>query len=293
MPSVEVRAAQPADREAVLAFCAHTWEWGDYIEFVWDEWLGDPQGLLLVATLDARAVGVAHLYMSGEREAWYEGMRVDPRHRRHGIASALHQFMRAQALARGATHARLMTEAGNTASISLCERGGFQRMGAFASFNAEPTTGPVVHYGPAVAQVARADDIDDIIDYLNASNIFPATGGLYYHRYIAFPITDRLIEAKVAAGRVTILRRWQRLDGLVIAEPRLSRQGRQLSLGYIDGTTETIGLLAYALRTRLAAMGLESIYAYVPDLIMVRDAFAGAEYAWHGSIFYTYEEALG
>jgi hypothetical protein len=30
----------------------------------------------------------------------------------------------------------------------------------------------------------------------------------------------------------------------------------------------------------------------VPDLIMVRDAFVGAEYEWQGSVFYTYEKAL-
>ena len=44
MTSTEIRPARPEDREAVLAFCMHTWDWGDYIESVWDEWLHDPQG---------------------------------------------------------------------------------------------------------------------------------------------------------------------------------------------------------------------------------------------------------
>jgi GNAT superfamily N-acetyltransferase len=292
MPFVEIRAARPADKDAVLAFCTHTWEWGDYIEYVWDEWLKDPQGLLLVATLDAQPAGVSHLRMATAQDAWLEGMRVDPQYRQHGIATALHQAMYREAISRGATHARLMTESGNTASISLCERGGFRRMGAFASFNAEPVADPVARYGPDMPQVASPADIDEIIDFLNASNIFPAIGGFYYHGFIAFPITAALLETKVAAGRIYLLRRWQRLDGLAIAEPRMGRQGRQLSLGYIDGTTESISLLAYILRAQLPALGLEHIYAYVPDLIMVRDAFVGAEYAWNGGVFYTYEKAL-
>jgi len=39
-------------------------------------------------------------------------------------------------------------------------------------------------------------------------------------------------------------------------------------------------------------MQLESINANVPDLIMVRDAFVGAEYEWDGKVFYTYERQL-
>src|SRR5689334_19081375 len=31
MSQLEVRRAQEHDREAVLAFCNQTWEWGDYI----------------------------------------------------------------------------------------------------------------------------------------------------------------------------------------------------------------------------------------------------------------------
>src|SRR5213082_2789620 len=63
MPALEIRPAQPEDREAVLAFCQHTWEWGDYIAFVWDEWLHDKQGVLFVATFDNQPVGIAHLQM--------------------------------------------------------------------------------------------------------------------------------------------------------------------------------------------------------------------------------------
>jgi hypothetical protein len=39
-------------------------------------------------------------------------------------------------------------------------------------------------------------------------------------------------------------------------------------------------------------MGLESVRVYAPDLMMVRDAFVGAEYEWDGHLFYTYERKL-
>ena len=89
-----------------------------------------------------------------------------------------------------------------------------------------------------------------------------------------------------------VLRRWNRLDGLAIAESHMIRRGSQLSVGYIDGTTESISLIAYALRQQIVGMGLESVNAYVPDLIMVRDAFVGAGYEWDGNIFCTYGREL-
>ena len=291
MPYTEIREARPEDREAVLAFCARTWEWGDYIEFVWDEWLHDPGGVLFVATVDGQPVGIDHLRMLNATDAWLEGMRVDPAFRRHGLATALHNAMLIEAMKRGATNARLITESTNTASISLVERGFFRRVGAYALFRAMPATMPAKH-GLEWSQVATKADLDDIINYLNASNIFPTAGGLYYYAFTAYVISSDLLEAKVSAGQVYILRRWDRLDGLALVEPGADHRGSLLSIGYIDGTTESISLLAYDLRRRAADMGLENVTAYVPDLMMVRDAFVGAEYEWDGNVFYTYERNL-
>ena len=36
-----VRPARAVDKDAVLAFTQNTWEWGDYISYVWEQWLAD------------------------------------------------------------------------------------------------------------------------------------------------------------------------------------------------------------------------------------------------------------
>lgn len=293
MPQIEIRPARPEDREAVLAFCVETWEWGDYIEYVWDEWLQDPQGKLFVATIDDQPVGVAHIQMLNKTEAWLEGMRVDPAFRRHGIASALFDAQLAEAIRRGATTARLITESTNAGSFRLLERASMHRVGEFAPYQALPATTPSKRqYGLETPTLATAVDLDDIINFLNVSNNFPVVGGLYYRGFTAYSITRELLTEKVAAQQIYILRRWDRLDGLAIAEPREGHRGRHLFIGYIDGTTESISLIAYALRQKLPDLGLESVSASVPDLMMVRDAFVGAEYEWDGKIFYTYERSL-
>src|SRR5260370_8455529 len=109
MPDFDVRPARPEDREAVLAFCQQTWEWGDYIEYVWDEWLNNPQGKLFVATRDEQPVAVANMRMLNKTEAWFEGMRVDPAFRQHGIASALFEAQLFEAKHRQPATFRLFT----------------------------------------------------------------------------------------------------------------------------------------------------------------------------------------
>jgi hypothetical protein len=46
---LKIRAATKADKEEVLRFCIDTFEWGDYIDQVWDLWYSDRNGVLLVA----------------------------------------------------------------------------------------------------------------------------------------------------------------------------------------------------------------------------------------------------
>ena len=121
MVQTEVRAARPEDKDIVLAFCTHTWDWGDYIERVWDECLVDSHGELFVAVTDGRPTGVAHLRMINATDAWLEGLRVDPTYRQQGIAKALNMAMLEGALRRGATNARLVTESTNAGAIHLMD----------------------------------------------------------------------------------------------------------------------------------------------------------------------------
>ncbi len=298
MPHTEIRPAQAQDKDTVLAFCQNTWDWGDYIDRVWDDWLVDPQGKLFVAVTDGRPSGVTHLRMINETDAWLEGLRVDPSYRHQGIAVQLHMAMIEEALRRGATNARLTTESTNTGAIHIMGQVSMRRVGAFAPFRAYPVTTQVqshtkISYQPESTQLASVEDLDEIIDYLNVSNVFPIVGGLYYVGFVAYEITAMWLERYITAQNVYLLRRWGRIDGVAIAEARHDRQGKRLSIGYIDGMTiEATSLIAYDLRNRLTTLELEGAYVYAPDLMLIRDGLAGMEYESDEKVFYTYERGL-
>ena len=62
-----IRRALDSDKAKVLEFCKNTFEWGDYIETVWDDWKNDLSGILLVkeckesAESESIPIGIAHL----------------------------------------------------------------------------------------------------------------------------------------------------------------------------------------------------------------------------------------
>ena len=97
---VTIRAAQPRDRRAVRRLCDRIWR-DDYIPEVFDDWIRDREGRLWVAVDGGTVVGIAKLTVTPRGEAWLHGLRVDPDHRRRGIATALleHRLQRAGRLA--------------------------------------------------------------------------------------------------------------------------------------------------------------------------------------------------
>jgi len=126
--ALEIRRARPEDRQTVMEICAHTWEGGDYIPEVWDEWLADEQGPLLVGVLDGEVVAVEKIRWTAPQEVWLEGLRVHPERRGKGIGTALFHHALEWARAHGARMARLATGADNLPVHRMVEAVAFQRV---------------------------------------------------------------------------------------------------------------------------------------------------------------------
>lgn len=282
-----VRPARPEDREAVLAFCAHTWSEGDYIESVWDEWMDDGVGAFLVAEFAGQPVGIIHMRMIAEDEAWLEGIRVDPAARRQGIGRILTSRALVAAREAGATVARLFTSASNIASQRLVGQFGLTRVAEVVYYQAEthsddsaagrrPDTAPqgagLSH--PGVGAFER------IWDWLVQSNLSPLNGGLEFLGWAARGLTEPHLREYLAGGYVWLLEEWDTIQALAIAvgsEPG-SDGAQRLDVRYIDGLSEAISRLALALRLEAGQSGFASVRLWLPDLLILTDAMNAAGY---------------
>ncbi|MGZ3665157.1 MAG: N-acetyltransferase family protein [Ktedonobacterales bacterium] len=155
---LDVRPARAEDREAVLAFCAHTWSEGDYIEDVWEDWLHDARGALLVAVSQDRPIGLIHVALFSDDEAWLEGIRVDPAQRRRGVGRVLVSRALVAARERGAKVVRLFTDHDNIASQGLITGFGFKRVAEVSHYEAPALTPEEHGAGDMVSELASTDE---------------------------------------------------------------------------------------------------------------------------------------
>lgn len=141
-----IRTAQPSDKDAVLAFCRNTWDdQDDYIDSVWDRWIADNAGVMLVATLNDIPVAMGRGLMMSDREAWLEGIRVDRRYRRHGIFRQLEAKLYAHLQERGARICRTCIASNNEVMTAIARRSNYRLVTPYTLYTA-----------PAIAEPASA-----------------------------------------------------------------------------------------------------------------------------------------
>lgn len=123
-----VRPARSTDVPGIVEWTTDTFDWGDYVPERIDGWLTDPNSQVLVHTDDSdKPVAMVHVTMLSRREGWLEAARVQPGHRRSGLASTLNLRAVAWARERGAAVVRLATEAENHAARSQVESLGYRK----------------------------------------------------------------------------------------------------------------------------------------------------------------------
>lgn len=131
--TVEIRRAQESDVEDVVAFTQDTWEGGDYIPRVFEDWVAaeDDDRVTFVADLDGEAVGLVQFTKVSDYEAWSQGLRVAPSARGHGVGRALNATGFRWARRHGATVARNMIFSWNVEGLGLARAIGFEPVASF------------------------------------------------------------------------------------------------------------------------------------------------------------------
>lgn len=130
---VEIREAEEDDIEAVVSFTEDTWDGGDYLPRVFEDWVAteDDDQVTFVADVDGSAVGVVQFTMVSPYETWSQGLRVAPDARGHGVGRALNASGFRWARRRGATVARNMIFSWNVQGLGLARAIGFEPVASF------------------------------------------------------------------------------------------------------------------------------------------------------------------
>lgn len=145
-----IRPARAEDQEAVLAFTQQTWEWGDYLQHTWDDWLHEPGGGLVVGEVGGQVIGTDMLSEVRPGEGWFHGLRIHPDYRGRGYSRLFMAHQIGAARRRGLRALRLLTLSTNTPIHKNAARNGFVHRAELIFYKAAETT-PMPDAAPGVS----------------------------------------------------------------------------------------------------------------------------------------------
>ena len=268
-----IRPARASDREAVAAFTADTFEWGDYVADAFEDWIEQPDAHLIVAVDDRdAAVAMSRCRLLSPAEAWFHAARVHPEWRGRSIAGEMAGVLRRWAAAEGAMVGRLLIEDWNEASIRHVEKIGFRRIvdvfrGTKPIGDASPN--PDGNGGKRVpsrlrARPAHAGDATPAFSSWSIGDLGRAMRGLAGGHWVFAQLTVDDIAAAARDGAF-----WEIGGGWAIADT----ESDALECGWLEARPEDAADLLRALIDLAVGRGVESIALWLPvvDWIM-RDA---------------------
>ena len=124
---MHIRTATPDDVEAIVEFTTDTFDWGDYVPDLIEQWIADNEGVVMVAVVEDAPVAMARAVFLTEDEVWSHAARVHPDHRGKGIAGDLADALMEWGRTHGGHVVRLLIEDVNVASIRHITKKGFRR----------------------------------------------------------------------------------------------------------------------------------------------------------------------
>lgn len=285
-----VRRAEASDKDLVLRFCQNTFEWGDYIENVWDYWLTDPSGRLFVATFEDKPVGMSHVAMVKRGEAWVEGARVAPEFRRLGVASLLNEASLEWAVSHNANVVRAVTDSTNLVAQKALAKLGFGFVSEWAVMEFDGCQLEKATH----SRLAEKSDLDAIWNYLQGSEGFRDSGGLFTVLY-RWKSLDKSDLQRFIERRMTIAyERDKAVNGLILFDDTVKYAWHENSFQtcYVDGDFEAVLGMVRFLKGVLYEDGVAKIYGVMPNRASIVSAFLKLGFRVYDRMEFVFERKL-
>jgi ribosomal protein S18 acetylase RimI-like enzyme len=262
MEDIIVRVARASDRERVLEFTTNTFSWGDYIDRVFDRWITDSSGRLLVAERKGRVVGITFLKLTKRGEVWLQGGRVDKNYRRAGFGRAMtEEALKIAKREMKASVARVITDKTNLPPQKLLAKLGFNLVSEFTQFqhDAKPIRDPLI---TADAKIADRDAVTQIWAYLRSSPIFKKSGGLYTIWFVWYSLEEEDLDRFTDAGRTIVYAPEGKIHGVMLVDDTTIEAMNEKSIQscYFDSDSpKGVRVLSDYLMEYAARKGLKTI----------------------------------
>lgn len=272
-PVVVCRPALPSDRADVIEFTKFIWDGHDYVQFVWDEWLADPEGLLAVAEYGGRCVGLAKISLSAPGQWWFQGLRVDPKFQGLKIGSHIHGYVDEWWLEHGDGVARLMTGSKRVKVHHLSEKLGFTKVLEVKEFETNSLDEACTSFQPV-----PKDEISTALSTALSSPILALGRGLFDRGWDAIKPTEYVLDSIQQQGMAFW---WRGGEGLLLAWDDENEEGKVLGLGLPACSLDSLPEMLLDVRRLAAQQGRVGVFWIAPLKPEILSAAEAAGYRQH------------
>ncbi len=252
-----IRPAKEDDFPYIEHIGSRIWEGNDYLPRVWDRWLHDPNGEMVVAELKGQVVGVGRLTDMGDGEWWLEGLRVDPDFQGKGIGKRLHKYLVERFRARGGTVLRFMTASHNTPVHRMAAESGFTHLYSLIPYAADSEPGQI-----EPLRRLEMGDADTAWAFLQGSPHFHKVHGLYGGGWRLRKLTLNHLTEDISSG---LAYGWYNSGGEMIGLAIISLPEREpdkpfrMRTAYLDVPEAELSGAASGLRALAHKLGREAV----------------------------------
>lgn len=226
------RKVSQADKDKVLEISSKIWEGHDFIKYVFDDWVNEPEGEFTIGEKDGAVIGFAKYTKHSDSVAWFEGIRTDEKYANQGFGKAITQYFISRAKAEGVETIGLSIYTGDNISMKIAESLGFKKDGYFTYGYKKFDKGinePIV--SKTVISIMSTATAWDLITRGNSyymSNGYISYGWTF--KKATYDLADKLVKDNCVYG---VLQEGKVNSIMILTEDTHMDKG--LNIGFIDG----------------------------------------------------------
>lgn len=280
-PVVVCRPALPSDKADVVEFTKFIWDGHDYVQYTWDAWLADPEGILAVAEFGGRCVGLAKVSLLSPGQWWLQGFRVDPKYQGQKIGSQLHSYVDQWWLEHGNGVVRLMAGSQRVQVHHLCEKLGYTKVLEVKELEAKLLDEACNSFQPVLA-----DEIPAAFEVALNSPVLALGRGLFDRGWDALQPTEDILAFIQQQGMAFW---WRGGEGLLLAWDDDNEDGKVLGLSLPACPLDSLPALlldARRLAARQGRVGVFWIAPLAPETLSAADAASYRHHREHSGYLY-------
>jgi predicted acetyltransferase len=313
---MNIRRARSSDKNKVLDFCMNTFEWGDYIDRAWDNWISEPSSLLFVCETQLSSfisksdlVGVIHILHCSNNSLWIEGLRINKPYRNNGFATALLNHSIDYGIKNNLNECCALVSQGNFASQKMLEKLGFLKLFTCTYYNIRleklGLTGKKLSSFAnmrsikLVIKTPQLADVDKIRRYLSDLNVIKIMDDRYFDswRFYKFNMDYSNLVLLIKSNELLIVLNEDRIVGVVMIKTIVSQDSFDkkpaIQISYINCIKKSLYLkVLYLLLEKYHSDDrFDNIQVFLPTFLGLRKflSFKSIDYS---DRFYLYAKKL-